>query len=137
MTPQVEAHALPDPELRAYDHAVGTLSLDGELRGYVACVVRRMTFPSRGPWPWLLIMWLDGSREPPFEDYGPDWPTVRELDAGTLEHHGPSTPRERRILGTSLRYSVTGESCTFDVAWLGPDDSARTWAELGITDDDF
>lgn len=37
-----EPYTLPDPELRAYDHGVGTLSVDGELRGYLASVVGYM-----------------------------------------------------------------------------------------------
>lgn len=41
-----DGYALPDPELRAYDHGVGTLRVDGELRGYLASVAMRMAFPS-------------------------------------------------------------------------------------------
>lgn len=42
-----DSYTLPDPELRAYDQGVGTLSVGGEFRGYLASVVRRMTFLPR------------------------------------------------------------------------------------------
>ncbi|MFC6705474.1 hypothetical protein [Flexivirga alba] len=96
-----------------------------------------MTFPDKGPWPWFRIIWLDGRTEPPFEDYGPGWWTVRELDAGKLDHHGASAVRERRILGKVFRYSVSGDSCEFDFEWLDRDQAAAKWEELGLADDDF
>lgn len=130
-------YTLPDPELGAYDHGVGTLSVDGELHGYLASVVHRMTFPAKGAWPWFRVIWLDGRMEPRTEDYGPDWPMVRELDAGWLEQSGPSTMKVRRFLGMSFRYSVSGDPCVFDFAWLEPNEAAAKWEELGLTDDDF
>jgi len=130
-------YTLPDPELRAYDHGLGTLSVDGELHGYLASVVGRMTFPSTQPWPWFRIIWLDGRIEPRFEDYGPSWWTVRELDAGRLDHHGPSTMKERRFLGMPFRYSVSGDPCVFDFAWLDRNEAAAKWEELGLTDEDL
>jgi hypothetical protein len=130
-------YTLPDPQLRAYDHGLGTLSVDGELHGYLASVVGRMSFPSRQLWPWFRIIWLDGRMEAPFEDYGPGWVTVRELDVGTLEHHGPSTTKERRFLGLPFRYSVPGDPCVFDFAWLDREEAAAKWEELGLTDEHF
>lgn len=137
MAGQDDPYTLPDPELRAYDHGLGTLSLNGELRGYLASVVGRMTFPSKGPWPWFRVIWLDGRKEPRFEDYGPGWWTVRELDAGKLEHHGPTIDKERRVFGIPFRYSVYGPNCVFDFAWLDREQAAATWDELGLTDEDF
>jgi hypothetical protein len=137
MAAREDSYSLPDPELRAYDHGLGTLSVDGELRGHLACVVSRMTFPSKGPWPWFRVIWLDGRREPRFEDYGPGWWTVRELDAGKLEYSGPSVDKERRILGFPFRYSVSGDPCVFDLAWLDREEAAAKWDELGLTDGDF
>jgi hypothetical protein len=106
-----DSYSLPEPELRAYDHGLGTLSVDGELRGYLACVVGRLTFPSRGPWPWFrssgrMAAW---SR---FEDYGPEWWTVRELESGKLEYHGRITELERRVRRFAVRTSTyaDGES---------------------------
>lgn len=55
-----DPYTLPDPELRAYDHGLGTPSVEGELRGYLASVVGRITFPARAPWPWFRVIWLDG-----------------------------------------------------------------------------
>lgn len=128
-------YTLPDPQLRAFDHGVGTLSVDGQLRGYLASVVGHMA--DGEPWPWFRIIWLDGRKDEPFEDYGPDWRTVRELDAGKLDHHGPSVVRERRILGKAVRYSVSGVPCVFDFAWLGRDEAVAKWDELGLADEDF
>lgn len=132
-----DAYTLPDPGLRAYDHGVGTLSVDGVLRGYLASVVGRITFPSRGMWPWFRIIWLDGRREPAFEDYGPGWWTVRQLDSGKLDLFGPSRMKERRIPGKAFRYSVSGAPCVFDFAWLDDNEAAAKWDELGLTDEDF
>ena len=75
--------------------------------------------------------------EPREEDYGPNWPMVRELDAGRLEQSGPSAMKVRRFLGMPFRYSVSGDPCVFDFSWLKPDEAAAKWEELGLTDDDF
>ncbi len=66
------SYELPDPELRAYDHGIGTLSIGGELMGHLASVVGRISLPSRGLWPWFLIVWLDGTRENPFFAWLPE-----------------------------------------------------------------
>lgn len=128
---------LPDPELRAYDRGVGTLSVGGELKGHIASVIGEMTLPSRQPWPWFVIVWADGTKEHSFEDYGPGWYTVRELDAGYLDHFGPSVPMRKRFLGISIRYSHAGPPCLYDFAWLPPDEAAVKWEELGLVDGDF
>lgn len=137
MTQDADDYTLPDPELRAYDHGVGTLSIDGELQGYLASTVARMSFPSPGPWPWFRVVWLNGRMEPRFEDYGPGWWTVRELDVGKLEYHGPSIDKVRRVLGLPFRYSVSGDSRVFEFAWLGREQAAAKWDELGLRDEDF
>jgi hypothetical protein len=126
-----------DPRLRAYDRGVGTLSVDGELVGHLASVVGEMRFPSRQPWPWFVVVWLDGTKENTFEDYGPGWYTVRELDAGRFDHHGPSVSFEKRFFGIRLRGSKIGEPMSFDFAWLPPEIAARRWNELGLLDADF
>lgn len=132
-----DGYALPDPQLRAYDHGVGTLMVDGELGGYLASVVGRMTLPSRQSWPWFVVVWADGTKEPTFEDYGPHWLTVRELDVGRLEHFEPSIPGQRRFLGMRFTYSTLGGRCVYDFAWLEPDAAAAKWKELGLADSDF
>ncbi len=134
---QPKTYRLPDPSLRAYDHGVGTLSVAGEVVGHLASVVGEMRVPSCQPWPWFVVVWLDGTKENPFEDYGPGWYTVRELDAGFFDHHGPSTSHEKRILGLRFRYRMPGEPTVFDFEWLPPDVAARRWKELGLVDADF
>lgn len=129
------SYDLPDPQLRSYDHAIGTLSVDGELKGYVACVVGQLH--GGDPWPWFVVVWLDGTKELAFEDYGPAWTTVRELDAGYLDHAGPIVVENRRFLGLRYQVMVPGPACVFDFAWLPADDGARMWHELGLRDGDF
>jgi hypothetical protein len=126
-----------DPLLRAYDRAVGTLSVDGELVGHLASRVLEMRFPSRQPWVWFVIVWTDGRREFKFEDYGPGWYIVRELDAGYFEHHGPSVSVGKRFFGVRYQLVKPGSPTTFDFAWLPPDLAARRWEELELVDSDF
>lgn len=136
--PRNADYVLPDPLLRAYDHGVGALKVDGVLQGYLASVLWEMRFPSKSPWPWFVIIWADGTKEPAFEDYGPAWYTVRELEAGVLDHYGPSIKRERRSLfGRRIRYTQTGPRCVFDFAWLPKDEAEAIWRELGLADADF
>ncbi|HEX6870004.1 MAG TPA: hypothetical protein VF163_02810 [Micromonosporaceae bacterium] len=39
-------------------------------------------------WFWCQINWLDGRRDDPEEDYGPNWHTVAELEAGKFDSTG-------------------------------------------------
>lgn len=48
-------YTLPDPRLRADDRGLGTLTVDGDLRGYLASVVWHMVFASRQPWLWFVV----------------------------------------------------------------------------------
>jgi hypothetical protein len=111
---------LPDPDLAAYDHGLGELRVDGELKGHLASLRLTMSFPGRQWWAWFVIVWADGRREHAFEDYGPKWLTVRELDAGYLDHYAPS-----------------GDPQVYEFGWLPSDQSAAKWMELGLTEDDF
>ncbi len=130
-------YELPDPSLSGYDHGVGTLSVDGSIVGHLASVVLRMRFPAKQPWLWFVVVWLDGSREPKFEDYGPAWRVARELDSGHFEHPGPSKISERRLFGLPLRSVTPGPPVRFDFEWL-PNEAARSkWHELGLRDADF
>jgi len=136
--PENAEYILPDPQLRAYDHGVGTLKVDGVLKGHLASVVGEIRFPWRSPWPWFVIVWTDGSKENAFEDYGPLWYTVRELDSGMLDYYGPSVRFERRgLFGRRIRYSKLGPPCVFEFAWLPSDEAAAVWQELGLVDADF
>ncbi len=130
-------YELPDPELSAYDHGLGTLRVEGELKGYLASVVGSIAFPSRSPWPWFVIVWADGFKEPPFEDYGPGWWTVRELDAGYLDHFAQGVAREKRFFGVQFWARKQGPPCRSDFAWLPAEEAAKKWQELGLVDADF
>jgi hypothetical protein len=131
-------YVLPDPQLRAYDQGVGTLKVGGVLKGHLASVVGQITFPTPSPWPWFVIVWTDGTKEPPFEDYGPGWYTVRELEAGVLDHFGPSIRLERRgLFGRRVNATRTGPRCVFEFAWLPRDEAAAMWRELSLADSDF
>lgn len=79
-----------------------------------------MAFPGRQWWPWFVVVWAGGSKERSFQDYGPKWPTVRELDAGRLDH-----------------YDRGGRPQVYEFAWLPPDEAARKRDEIGLTDADF
>lgn len=127
----------PDPELAAYDHAVGELRVAGELRGHLASVVTSMTFPARQPLPWFVVVWKDGRKENPFEDYGPGWYTIRELDKGFFDHREPSVDQVKIVLGFRVRYRVEGAPVCFDYLRLPADQAATRWAELGLSDSDF
>jgi hypothetical protein len=135
-------HGIPpyspsDPSFAAYDRALGALSLDGVVVGHLACRVLEMSYPSRQPWLWFVIVWLDSSREPTFEDYGPDWPVVRELDAGRFEHHLPSITATGRFLGLRFETITPGAPAVFDFEWLPPEVAQARWDELGLSDADF
>lgn len=130
-------YELPDPKLRAYDHGVGILSVGGQTKGYLATVVLTMSFPRGQPWVWSVIVWADGAKERSFEDYGPGWCTVRELDAGFLDHYGPTVTRERRLLGLRFVSQRPGPPTRYDFARLPADEAAKKWGELGLVDADF
>lgn len=126
-----------DPSLSSYHHAVWTLSVDGELRGHVACVVLEMMFPRRAPWLWFLVVWIDGRREFPFEDYGSGWYTLREIDAGFLDYHLPSVTAERRFLWRRIQVDQHGAPQKFELEKLSEEVARRRWEELGLSDDQF
>ena len=134
----MQRYELPDPTLRAYDRGVGTLRLGGEVHGYLASVVGEIQFPGRSPWPWFVVVWLDGTKERSFEDYGPLWCTVSELDAGYFDHYeqGRSTAR-RGWFGRTIKHAERGTPRRYEFAWLTPDEAAAKWLELGLTDNDF
>ncbi|GAA3674406.1 hypothetical protein FB459_1890 [Yimella lutea] len=84
--------------------------------------------------------WPGGSKDPSEEDYGPDWPAVRELDEGHFTYGArPSTQRRHRFLGINL--GVWRKMCTdnaiYDVTWLPPVEAAAAWRRLGLTDRNF
>jgi hypothetical protein len=125
------------PDLSPFDRAVGALSLDGQVVGHLASRVLEMRFPSRGPWVWFVVVWLDGSRETKFEDFGPGWFWISELAEGRFDYHAASVVRRGRFLGRRCSTSTPGAPTRFDFAWLEPGTAAQRWLELGLVDTDF
>ena len=136
-TPPTGEYEISDSTLRALDHGVGELRFEGELMGHLASIVGEIRFPSRAPWPWYLVIWVDGTREDSFEDYGPGWYTVRELDAGYLDFQEPSTRWEKVFLGSRYYRTTSGADRRYDFARLPVDEAAQKWIELGLADSDF
>ncbi|WP_406831256.1 hypothetical protein ABEG17_00325 [Pedococcus sp. KACC 23699] len=138
MLSDMRCYELPDPALRAYDRGVGTLRVSGEVRGYLASVVGEIKFPARAPWPWFVVVWLDGTKERSFEDYGPHWCTVSELDAGYFDHYEQGTRKDRRgWFGRTIKDTEQGPPRRYEFAWLPADEAAEKWVELRLTDNDF
>lgn len=134
----VDRYELPDPTLRAYDHGVGELRFKGELRGYLASAVGEIKFPGRSPWPWFVLVWADGTKERSFEDYGPDWLTVRKLESGYFDHREEVITEERRgWFGFTTSRIAYGAPRRYDFVWLPAADAAAKWIELGLQESDF
>lgn len=137
---RLDAYTPADPTLQCWDGGAAELRLDGELKAYLTCVVLEMRFPTRGPWFWYILVWPDGFKEYPQEDYGPEWDAVRELDAGYfIGPARPSTEYRSRFLGLDLgvaRRSSPNE-VTYDVAWLPPTEAAAVWERFNLTREDF
>ena len=124
-----------DPQLSAFDHGLGTLRVDGELRAHLASYLGGEL--PRDPRPWFVVLWNDGTKEKSFDDHGPSWRTVRELDAGYLNHHEQGTTTETRFLGFRTVTSTRGAPCRYEFEWLPADEAAKKWAQLGLVDSDF
>ena len=107
-----------DPALEPFDLGLAVLRLNGQVAGHVATTLGSFsTLFSRQmqPWIWYIVIWADGTREHPEEDY-PPWTFVREVQSGYFD--GPG----------SVRY---------EAQWLEEPERTRMWAELGISVDDF
>jgi hypothetical protein len=135
MTPHRPGSAPPD--IPSFDRAVGTLSRNGEVVGHLASRVLEMAFPSRQPWVWFVLVWLDGTRELKFEDFGPGWFTIRELEDGRFDHHGPTIVSAKRILRIKYQIGMAGPPMVFEYDKLPPAIAAQRWEELGLVDADF
>jgi hypothetical protein len=135
--PRSTDYELTESTREALDRGVGTLRVDGQLKGYLASVLGEMRFPSRQPWPWFVIVWLDGRKENAFEDYGPMWLTVRELDAGFFDYFGPSVTSDQKFFGLTVQSRKLGPPCLYEFDWLPAAEAAAKWRELGLADSDF
>ncbi|GAA0619880.1 hypothetical protein HPO96_25350 [Kribbella sandramycini] len=80
---------MTDPRLAPYRDAVFELRHNGELVGHLTTQIWSMrSLPAlhlKRDQLWSQITWLDGTKERPEEDYGPDWPTLTELESGTYD----------------------------------------------------
>lgn len=75
-----------------------------------------------------------------FDDYGPEWWTVRELDKGYFNHSSePPVEKSVKVLGLNLgTHSVqSGELVDYTVTWLPPELVSHRERELNLTDRDF
>ena len=85
-----------DQRLDPFRDAVWELSRDGQVEAYLTCqVIRMRSFPLfwiRREWLWYQVNWqVDGRRDEPQEDYGPDWLAVAELEEGRFDYDdGPA-----------------------------------------------
>lgn len=70
-------------------------------------------------WVWMIVVWADGDREDPIEDY-PPWSYVSEVRSGVFVHEGPGPRRGEYV-----------------VEWLPADASEAQWASLGVRPEDF
>lgn len=78
----------PDPALDPFRGGVAVLRRDGQVAGHVATTVTTFWAPlsfsrRRQWWVWFIVVWADGHRELPDEDY-PPWTVVREMQSGTF-----------------------------------------------------
>lgn len=109
---------LHDPELDRFDRGCVELTHDGRVCGWVATRLLAYRTPWRPlttrDWVWLLVIWEDGSRELPCEEYEP-WAYVTELLHARFEWGG----------------------VTYDARWLAAEESFRMWQVLGVTEADF
>ncbi len=79
-----------DRRLDPFRDAVWELSREGRVEAYLTCqVVPMRSFPFlwvKREWLWYQVNWLDGRRDRPQEDYGPNWYAVAELEQGKFEY---------------------------------------------------
>ena len=68
-------------------------------------------------WVWFVVVWANGDRERPFEDFEP-WTAVREIQAFSWDE------------GVSHRGEYTAD-------WLPEDERRAVWSDLGLTPEDF
>ena len=74
-----------DPRLEPFRDAVVELRRDGVVVGHVATTVTQFWSPfsfRRNQCVWFSVIWVDGRRENPVEDYSPPWPTIELLEQG-------------------------------------------------------
>lgn len=110
-----------DPRLDPFRDAVWELSLHGQPLAHMTThIIPMRAFPTKWArkqeWLWYQVNWLDGRRDRPDEDYGPEWFVVQELEGGTFEYpHG-------------------GREVSFDAKPVTGVERADLWARYGPPD---
>lgn len=88
------------------------------------------------PWPWYVVIWPDGRKELPQEDYGPYWYAVREWDAGRfIYQERPSTVKRSPFGWTS--HTTDSEDIEYQAMWLPREQADAEWKRLGLQESDF
>lgn len=117
------AHRTVEPRLKPFDRGAVVLRDGIELVGHVVSVVSSFWSPLRPlrkqSCVWFTVIWADGQRENPFDDYPPGWFTVEEIESG-------------RFIWSQGTHQ--GE---YKAEILGPEAAAATWDELGVTPSDL
>lgn len=114
-----EERVITESELRGLDGGIARLVRDDEVAGHLAASLgrfRSLLPPWRSqPCVWIDLVWSDGLRVPPMEDY-PPWTDVRDLLDGFFVPEGLGPSRDGR----------------YAVEWLDePERSARR-TDLGL-----
>ncbi|MGQ0842740.1 MAG: hypothetical protein ACT4QF_01265 [Sporichthyaceae bacterium] len=108
--------AAPDPDLTPFDDGFAELRRDGGIRGRLRTTVGTFWSPSRPlsrrSWVWFDVVWSDGTRENPFEDY-PPWTYVTEVLEGHFDWEGTTHAGE------------------YEVVWLEGDEQRRQGENWG------
>jgi hypothetical protein len=102
-------------DLGTFHNGVAVLRQGTAVMGHVATIVDsfRGLFLVQGKRVWLLVTWLDGTRERIEEDYQP-WTSVVELSDG------------------HFTWDRNGEVQDFEATWLSGQDRDRAWKDFGI-----
>lgn len=113
-----------DPALDAFRGGVAALRRDGEVAGHVATTVMTFWAPfsfsrRRQWWVWFIVVWANGDREMPDEDY-PPWTVVREMQSGTFTWEQDDAHR-----------------VDYTVEWLPEEARQEALSALRIGPDDF
>lgn len=107
-----------DPALDVFDRGCLVLRRDGRVAGHIATTLSSFWSPSRPftkqDWVWLVVVWSNGDRERPLEDY-PPWTVVDEIRKGAFTWDEGDAHRGQ-----------------YSAEWLPDGERQEQWAALGI-----
>jgi hypothetical protein len=114
----------PDPRLDPFRDGIAVLRRDGKVAGHVAATIMTFWAPfslslRRKWWVWFIVVWANGDRERPEEDY-PPWTVVTEILSGTFSWDLDDVHRGQ-----------------YEVEWLSEIEREAVRADLRIAYDDF